>query len=106
MARYMIQTSYTADGLKALHKEKAAGRVAAAKAAVESVGGKFECLYWALGEHDALLIAELPDNATAAGLAMAVSASGLVHTRTTVLLSAEELDRGLGKTVSYRAPGK
>ena len=106
MAKYMIQTSYTADGLKGLLKEKATGRVAAAKAAVESAGGKFECLYWALGEHDALLIADLPDNASVACLAMAVSQSGLVHTRTTVLLTAEEIDRGLQKTVNYRAPGK
>ena len=106
MAKYMIQTSYTADGLKGLLKEKAAGRVAAAKAAVESAGGKFECLYWTMGEHDALLIADLPDNASAACLAMAVSQSGLVHTKTTVLLTAEEVDRGLAKTVNYRAPGK
>ena len=106
MAKYMIQTSYDADGLKGLQKDKAAGRLAAAKAAVESVGGKFECLYWSMGEHDGLLIAELPDNATAASLAMAVSASGLVRTKTTVLLTAEELDKGLAKTVSYRAPGK
>lgn len=106
MPKYMIQTSYTAEGLKGLQKDKAAGRIAAAKAALESAGGKLECLYWALGDYDAVLIADFPDNASAAGLALAVSGSGLVRTKTTVLLSADEIDRALQKTINYRPPGR
>jgi hypothetical protein len=36
---------------------------------------------------------------------MAVSATGLVRTKTTALLTVEETDRALAKKVSYRAPG-
>jgi hypothetical protein len=52
------------------------------------------------------VIADLPDNSTAAALGIAVSAAGLVRTRTTALLTVEETDRALEKTVNYRAPGR
>ncbi len=39
-----------------------------------------------------MLIAELPDNATAAGTALAVAEAGQVRLRTTVLLTADEID--------------
>jgi hypothetical protein len=35
-----------------------------------------------------------------------VSASGLVRTRTTPLLTVEEVDQALQKNVSYRPPGR
>jgi hypothetical protein len=38
--------------------------------------------------------------------AIAVSASGLVKTRVTPLLTAEEVDAALKKTVAYRPPGR
>jgi len=65
-----------------------------------------ECFYNALGEDDAYVIVDLPDNVSAAALGVAVSASGLARTRTTALLTVEEVDRALEKSVSYRAPGR
>jgi hypothetical protein len=35
-----------------------------------------------------------------------VSASGLVHSRTTALLTVEEADKALAKSVNYKAPGR
>ena len=49
MPKYLIQASYTAEGLKGLQKDKASGRKAAASLAVQSVGGKLESFYCALG---------------------------------------------------------
>ena len=43
---------------------------------------------------------------SAAALGIATSATGLVRTRTTALMTAEEVDRALEKTVNYRAPGR
>ncbi|MBN9589041.1 MAG: GYD domain protein [Alphaproteobacteria bacterium 64-11] len=106
MAKFLIRVGYTAEGLKGLMNEKAAGRTAAVKKAVASVGGKLDALYWALGEDDAISIVDLPDAETAAALGMALGASGLVRTRTTRLLTADEIDVALGKSVKYRAPGK
>jgi len=106
MAKYLVQASYTAEGLKGLIKDKAAARVAAAKKAVSSAGGKMEAFYWALGDDDAIIIADYPDAESAAALGIAVSSSGLVRTKTTRLLTSEEIDSALAKTVNYRAPGK
>jgi uncharacterized protein with GYD domain len=105
MAKYLISASYTAEGLKGLQKDKASGRRRAIDAATESVGGKVECAYFALGGDDVYIIVDMPDSATAAALGVAVSATGMVRTKTTALISVEELDRALGKEVKYRRPG-
>jgi uncharacterized protein with GYD domain len=105
MPKYLIQASYTADGLKGLMKDKASGRKAAVIQALADVGGKLETMYFTLGERDVLVICECPDNASAASLGLAASASGLVRTRITPLLTVEELDQTIAKGVNYRAPG-
>jgi uncharacterized protein with GYD domain len=52
------------------------------------------------------MIADLPDNTTATAFGLAGSASGLVRTRTTALVTVEEVDRALEKSVSFGAPGR
>jgi uncharacterized protein with GYD domain len=105
MPKYLIAANYTAEGLRGLQRDKASGRRQAVTAAVEGVGGKIECFYNALGEHDAYVIVDLPDHVTAAALGIAVSAAGLARTQTTALLTTEEVDQALAKTVNYRPPG-
>jgi len=75
------------------------------KKLVESLEGRVESVYFTFGDHDVVIIAELPDSVTAAALAITVSASGLVHAKTTPLLSVEEIDRALEKKINYRPPG-
>jgi uncharacterized protein with GYD domain len=106
MPKYLIQSSYSAEGLKGLQKDKASGRKAAAIAATESVGGKLEALYYVLGEDDLIAIIDMPDNVSASALSLAVSGTGLVRTKTTALLTVEEVDKALQKNVSYRGPGR
>ena len=106
MSKYLIQASYTADGLRGLQKDKASGRKTAVSAAAEGLGGKLEALYYALGEHDVIAIVDMPDNISATALSLAVSATGLVRTKTTALLTVEETDKALQKSVTYRAPGR
>ena len=105
MAKFLIEAAYTTEGLRALQKEKASGRKQAVAKALESLDGKLEGFYFSLGEHDVIAIVDLPDATSAAAMALAVSASGLVRTKTTALLSVEEADRALGKKLTYRAPG-
>jgi len=106
MPKYLLEASYTAEGLKGLQKDKASGRRDAVSQAVETLGGKLDAFYFAFGADDVVAITDMPDNASAAGLALAVSASGLVRTRTTPLLTVEEADQALQKSVSYRPPGR
>lgn len=106
MPKFLVEASYTAEGLKNLQKDHAEGRTAALKTAMQSLGGKLDAIYWCLGEHDVVAIADLPDLASAAAIGIAASSSGMVRTTTTQLLTAQELDQALAKGVNYRAPGR
>ena len=105
MAKYLIQASFTAQGAKGLLKEGASGRKKAVEQAVKSIGGKVEALYWAFGEHDTVLIVDLPDNAAAAAFSLTISSSGAVRTATTPLLTVQEVDAACKQAVKYRPPG-
>jgi uncharacterized protein with GYD domain len=106
MPKFLFVSSYTADGLKGLQKDKASGRLAAATQAVQSLGGSLDSLHFALGAEDVVIIADLPDAGAAAALSTAVSASGLARIRTTALLTVPEMDAALGKSTTYRGPGQ
>jgi uncharacterized protein with GYD domain len=105
MAKYLIEVSYTLDGVKGLLKEGGSGRVAAVKHLIEGAGGSVESMYFVFGKHDVVIVCDLPDNATVAAVSLAVSAAGAAEPSVRVLLTAEEIDAAAGKTVEYRAPG-
>ncbi len=106
MPKYLLQVSYTLDGVKGVMAKGGSARRAAAQAAVESVGGTLECVYFAFGKTDAFAIAELPDNAAAAAMALTVGGSGGATVNTVVLLTPEEIDAATQAGVEYTAPGQ
>ena len=106
MSKYLVQASYTAEGVKGLTKDTASGRKAAVAHAVESLGGRLEALYFSFGEFDILAVMDLPDNAAAARFALRAASTAQVNVRTTPLLTPEEVDKALLRTVDYRAPGQ
>jgi uncharacterized protein with GYD domain len=106
MPKYLIQANYVGEGLKGLLKEGGSSRRAAVEKLYGSVGGKVEAFYYAFGETDLFMIADVPDNVSAAALSLAVNASGAATSKVTVLMTAEEMDAAVKKTTSYRAPGK
>ena len=105
MPKYMIEATYTPEGLRGVMKDKASGRKAAIEKLVSSIGGKLEGVYYAFGEADVFVLFDCPDAVSAAALSLAVSASGLVRIKTIPLLTVEETDQALNKTTTYRAPG-
>ena len=105
MPKYLLQVNYTLDGVRGVLAKGGSARKAAAQAAAKSAGGRVEVFYFAFGESDVYLIADLPDNAAAAALALAVSAGGGATTSTIVLLTPDELDKASGANVKYRPPG-
>jgi uncharacterized protein with GYD domain len=106
MPRYLIQASYTAEGAKGVISEGGSGRRDAIAKLAEGLGGKMECLYFAFGDDDVVTIVDFPDHVSAAAVGLTVSASGLVRTRTTVLLTPEDVNEAAQKSVSYRGPGQ
>jgi uncharacterized protein with GYD domain len=105
MAKFLVEVAYSAEGLRGLQKDKASGRKKAVTKVVKSLGGKIDSFYFCFGERDAVIIADMPDTSSAVALSVAVSATGLVRTKLTELLTIEETDRALAKKVKYRAPG-
>ena len=63
MPKYLLQASYTLDGVRGVLSKGGSARKAAAQAAAESVGGTLESFYFAFGSTDAFALADLPDNA-------------------------------------------
>ena len=105
MAKYMWSGCYTAQGTKGLIAEGGSSRKAVVEKMVASLGGKLECLYFAFGSDDVVIIVDVPDNVSAAAIGMTVAATGAVSGRLTVLLTAEEIDQAAKKSPAYRAPG-
>ena len=106
MPKFMINASYSAEGIKGVLKEGGSGRVAAIEQLASAVGGSVEAVYFAFGGSDLYTIVDLPDNASAAAIAAAVGATGaLSKYETVVLLTAAEIDEAAKKTINYRPPG-
>ena len=105
MARYLIRATYTAEGARGLIKEGGSSRRSTLEQLIKKIGGNLEAFYFAFGEDDVYVIADLPDNVTAAAVGLAVSGSGSVRTRTVVLLTPEEIDQATKNSLEYRAPG-
>jgi uncharacterized protein with GYD domain len=104
MPRFLFQASYTVEGVKGLQRVGGSSRRDAVAKAAQSVGGRLERFYFAFGDHDAFVIADLPDNQSAAAFALSVSAAGGASVRTVVLLTPEEVDAAVKHSIDYRPP--
>lgn len=105
MPKIMWRGSYTQQGTKGVLAEGGTKRREAVEKMIGSVGGKLECLYFAFGSDDVVLIADVPDHVSAAAVGLAVGASGSVRGGITVLLTPEEIDRAARASPAYRPPG-
>jgi len=107
MARYMFQGAYTSEAW-AVQVRNPQNRVEVIRPVFERLGGHLESVYYAFGEDDVVVIAEMPDNVSAAALALAVGASGAFKTfKTTPLMTVEEGIEAMRKAsgTGYRPPG-
>lgn len=77
----------------------------AAAAAVESVGGTLDCMYYAVGDTDVYAICDMPDTASATAVSLLINSSGGVTVNLTPLMTPEDVDAVVAKSPSYRAPG-
>ena len=106
MAKYLLKVSYSAEGIKGVIKEGGTSRVAAVEKTVAGMGGSLEGFYFAFGDSDVYVIADLPDHASAMAVAATVGSSGALSSyETVVLVSPEEVDAAMKKAVDYRPPG-
>lgn len=105
MAKYMFQSKYTAKGLAGLLSEGGSRRREALTQTIEGMGGSVEGCYYAFGETDLFVIADLPDDATATAVSLNIANAGAIDIKATVLITPETVDEAVQKKVSYRPPG-
>lgn len=105
MPKFLVEAMYTPEGVRGIQSAGGSSRREVVAHAAEALGGKLEAFYFAFGERDAYIVAELPDNESAAAIALAVNASGAVSAKTTVLLTPEEIDAAAKRSVQYTPPG-
>jgi len=106
MPAYLLQASYTTESWAAQVK-KPGNRLADVAKMIQGVGGKMVAGYYAFGAHDVVLIAEMPDNVTAASFSIAAAAGGaLKSVQTTPLMSAAEGVKAIraARKAGYRPP--
>ena len=105
MPKYLIEARYNTEGVRGIADKGGSARRDAVQQLFDAKGGKMEGFYFAFGRADAYVFGELPDNETAAAIALAVNSDDRVAAKTTVLLTPEEIDAAAGQSVDYKGPG-
>lgn len=105
MPKYMIEASYSQEGVEGVKNKGGSSRRDAVAQMAESLGGKLESFHFAFGDSDAYVIVDLPDNEAAAAAALAVNTAGGARAKTTVLLTPDEVDAAAKLSAGYRPPG-
>jgi len=88
MATYIILVSYTQKGIENI-KESAA-RLDANKKAFQAMGAELKEFYLVMGQYDMVVVAEGPDDETAAKLSLAIGSAGAVRTETLRAFTEDE----------------
>jgi uncharacterized protein with GYD domain len=90
MPSYLLQANYTSEALATLVK-KPQDRTAVIRATVEKLGGSLVGLWGSFGEHEIVLIIDMPDTVSAVAMKMAAFAGGALKSGViTPLFSPEE----------------
>jgi uncharacterized protein with GYD domain len=80
MATYISLLHYTQQGMQNIKESPA--RLDAAKKAFRAMGGELKQWYLVMGQYDAVVVTEAPDDETASKMFLAVGALGSVRTET------------------------
>jgi uncharacterized protein with GYD domain len=88
MPTYITLVRYTQQGVTNIKESPA--RLDAAKAAFEAMGSELKAFYLVMGQYDAVVIGESPDDETATKLALAIGSAGSIRTETMRAYTEEE----------------
>jgi uncharacterized protein with GYD domain len=106
MPQFLTQVAYTDQAWQSLVSNPQ-NRFDALRPVFEKLGGRIINVWFAFGDYDVVLISELPDNVSAAALAIAASAGGACKSiKTTPLMDASEGVEAMKMAAAsgYRAP--
>jgi uncharacterized protein with GYD domain len=93
MAKYLFEISYTDIGHQDFLKEGGTSWHTTVESSIRGLNGWLEAFYFSFGETDIFVIAELPDQVSAAAFSLILSAAGAASIKTVVLISPAEIDQ-------------
>jgi uncharacterized protein with GYD domain len=105
MIKILIKASYTSEGVQGLLKVGGTNRKQAIEKMISDLGGKMEAFYYAFGDTDVYVIAEVPNTKVATAVSLNINSTGLVSIATTILIKPEEVDEATKISVGYRSLG-
>lgn len=105
MSKFLIRGNYVGAGISGLRNEGGSKRVAAATAAIASVGGTLDCFYFAFGDSDIYGILDAPDDAAAVAGSLLINSTGAVNISLTPLLDPTTIDAASNVGGAYTPPG-
>ncbi len=88
MATFITLASFTAQGIATIKESPA--RLDAAREQLTAIGVTIKDFYLTMGEYDAVIVVEAPDNTTAAKALIAIGAQGNISTKTMGALTEDE----------------
>jgi uncharacterized protein with GYD domain len=88
MPTYISLLRYTQQGVQNIKESPA--RLDAAKKAFQAMGGELKQWYLVMGQYDAVVVSEGPDDETAAKLSLVIGAQGNIRTETLRAFTEEE----------------
>jgi uncharacterized protein with GYD domain len=91
MPTYISLLRYTEEGIKKIKESPT--RLEAAKQSVRALGGELKAFYLVMGQYDAVVISEAPDDEAASRFALATGARGYVRTETMRAYTEDEYRR-------------
>jgi uncharacterized protein with GYD domain len=95
MATYIVLVNLTDQGIR--NVKQSPERAKAAIAAAEKLGIKVKDIYWTLGAHDLVIVADAPGDESITAWGLSVSSLGNVRTQTMRAFSPDETTRILEK---------
>jgi len=106
MAHFLYLGSYTQKGREGLVAEGGSRRREAVEGLIRSVGGRLVYFSFAIGEHDLVVIIDVPDTAAALVAPLIVGSLGVANITTVSLLDPSTLDDVAARVnrASYRPP--
>ncbi|MFP8891593.1 GYD domain-containing protein [Natrialbaceae archaeon A-CW2] len=97
MPTYILLTSFTQQGVENVRASPE--RTVHAKEMVESLGGTWKDFFVTMGQYDGVVVADFPDDETAAQAALSLAESGNVTTETLRAFTLDEF-RDIVETMS------
>ena len=110
MPFFLARAKVSKDYMQAL-VDRPEDRLVSTTRFLQGIGGRLHNYFFAFGDHDIVLLYELPDNVSAASLSMVLSASGsITEIETTPLLTTQEAVEAMKKSGEamgvYVPPGR